>query len=169
MFKKLLLLALLPALAYADGNCQRSSTHNENLINNLDGTITDTQTRLMWKQCSEGQSGDSCEEGKAKAYNWLATQQVPDQVNSTGGFADYTDWRLPTTFELMSLLDKACSRPAVDLALFPATPSPSWYWATSPLVGFEEEGSLISFDFSGNMNGTTGNTSGKIRLVRDAK
>jgi hypothetical protein len=29
-------------------------------LDNGDGTITDTKTQLMWKKCSEGQSGDNC-------------------------------------------------------------------------------------------------------------
>lgn len=167
MFKQLLLLLLVPGMVLAESNCLRSNTHNEILINNIDGTITDSKTRLMWKQCSEGQSGEYCEEGKAEAYNWLAAIQVPDQVNTMGGFADYDDWRLPTTFELLTLQDKECKQPALDLSVFPATPSPSWYWGVSPVAGFEEDGLLISFDFSGNMDARTGNTSGKVRLVRD--
>ncbi len=72
MFKHLLLLLLVPGMVLAESNCLRSNTYSEILINNIDGTITDSKTRLMWKQCSEEQLGEYCEEGKAEAYNWLA-------------------------------------------------------------------------------------------------
>lgn len=163
-----LTLLLLPSLALASSNCHHTSIRNVDLIDNLDGTITDTRARLMWKQCSEGQSGLLCEEGRSGSYTWNRAIMLPDEVNSTGGYADYNDWRLPTTFELKTLLDNECQQPAMDLDFFPATPASSWYWATSPVAGYEDDGSLISIDFSGNLN-VMGNTSGKVRLVRDLK
>jgi hypothetical protein len=40
-------------------------------LDNGDGTVTDTKTNLMWKQCAEGQSGSTCS-GKAAGYQWDA-------------------------------------------------------------------------------------------------
>lgn len=164
----LLMLLGLSLYGQAAENCQRNSIRNVHFIDNLDGTITDTSSRLMWKKCSEGQEGEHCEEGRVKAFNWLGAMRVPDQINSTGGFADFNDWRLPTTLELKTLLDPHCQHPALDLDAFPTTPAQSWYWGTSPVSGYEDEGTLISADFSGNLN-ATGNTSGQLRLVRDAR
>lgn len=68
---------------------------------NGDGTVTDTETRLMWKRCSEGQSGEDCS-GKAEEYTW------DDAISKFGkgvSFAGYSDWRMPTLDEWGTLLE----------------------------------------------------------------
>lgn len=62
-------------------------------------TVTDKNTRLMWKKCSEGQAGPSCS-GNATRYAW------EDAVNrfKEFSFAGYDDWRLPTVRELNTLV-----------------------------------------------------------------
>lgn len=34
-----------------------------------DGTVTDTRTGLMWKQCVEGRSGANCDSGSSNIYS----------------------------------------------------------------------------------------------------
>ena len=119
-------------------------------IDHHNGIITDTSTGLMWKKCSEGQAGDNCKTGNAKKYGW-------DEVNTKFKrvyFAGYNDWRLPTIFELATLVH--CStgisseiagnyhcdgkniqyhqnpyqRPTINLTAFPNTTD--WkYWTSS--------------------------------------
>lgn len=66
-------------------------------IDNGDGTITDTKTKLMWmKKDSYLHSG-----------HWLNWMQVHDYVRQLNdeGFAQYIDWQLPTTKELKTLYE----------------------------------------------------------------
>lgn len=53
---------------------------------NGNGTVTDNQTGLMWKQCSEGQSGIDCAtESATTYYTWQAALQTPQTLNLSGG------------------------------------------------------------------------------------
>ncbi len=61
---------------------------------NGDGTITDSKTGLMWQK-----SGSD----KPMVSNYV--QAYIDEINKDKGFAGYNDWRLPTLYELKSLLE----------------------------------------------------------------
>lgn len=64
------------------------------LIDNNDGTLTDNATGLMWQK---GGSSELLDNRGAKNYI--------KQINSQR-FAGYSDWRMPTIEELMSLLNR---------------------------------------------------------------
>ena len=102
---------------------------------NGDGTITDNGTGLVWKQCSEGQSGVACNTGAASVHTWQAALQIPQTINTGGGYAGHTDWRLPNIKELASLVEERCESPAINLNFFPNTVS-SYYWSSSPYPKF---------------------------------
>ena len=82
-----------------------------------DGTVLDLETGLMWKQCYIGQSGDCS--SSLLGVNWSGALQSIDTLNSNGGFASYTDWRLPNINELRSLYEISCYNPAINLTIFP--------------------------------------------------
>jgi hypothetical protein len=66
-------------------------------LDNDDGTITDTTTGLMWmKKDSYLHSGHW--------INWREAHEYVRQLNDEN-FAQYTDWKLPTTKELKSLFE----------------------------------------------------------------
>jgi hypothetical protein len=73
-------------------------------LNNGNGTISDNATGLMWMQ------NDS-----RRGMNWQEALKYAD----TSHFAGYSDWRLPDTKELQSIVDyarspAATSSPAID-------------------------------------------------------
>ncbi|MEE8147756.1 MAG: DUF1566 domain-containing protein [Longimicrobiales bacterium] len=106
---------------------------------NLDGTITDLNTGLVW----EKKSDDGSIHDQDTSYNWdnafalhIATLNDPNAP-----FAGHTDWRVPNLRELQSLVDLAPSPtvdPAFDTGCVPSctvtscscTP-PSFYWSSS--------------------------------------
>lgn len=89
-----------------------------------DYTTTDNVTGLVWKTCTEGQSGSDCATGSAGTMTWYdAVNQCAalNTANSGAGYAGRTDWRLPTPAELGSLPDYGVNNPAIDLLAFPQT------------------------------------------------
>jgi len=139
-----------------------ASTPDSQLTDNGDGTITDSKTGLMWKQCLEGLSGDCS--GTAETFTWQEALQRPGTVNGDGGFAGYSDWRLPNIKELRSLVEEQCSNPAINASRFPSTPS-SNVWSGSPYAYNSGGAWNVNFNvgYSYALNRSDGNA---VRLVR---
>ena len=95
---------------------------------NGDGTVTHKPTGLVWKRCSEGQTwtGTTCS-GEPGKFTALQARGL------TANYAGKSDWRLPTTEELMSLTDYTKSGPAINTFIFPGTPAieSNFYWSAS--------------------------------------
>ncbi|MEY6433347.1 DUF1566 domain-containing protein [Thioalkalicoccus limnaeus] len=126
-------------------------------------SVEDTTTGLQWKRCSEGQdwSGGTCT-GAALRLNWH--QALAHAEGSS--FAGHRDWRLPTREELASIVEPACVEPAIDLAVFPGTPSYA-YWSATPFEYFVRLAWGVYFN-----SGRTGYSPRDfgyfhVRLVRD--
>lgn len=114
-----------------------------------DGTVTDHRTRLMWKQCSEGQTGAECGEGGMNHYTWPEALARARTVNEGGGFAGFTDWRLPNIKELRSIVERQCYDPAINLAVFPNATS-NWHWSGSPNADDSNYALYVSFSNGGS-------------------
>jgi len=110
-----------------------ASTPTADFADNGDGTVTDSETGLMWKRCSEGSvwDGATCA-GAAMLYTWQGGLEWVARLNDTNGFAGYADWRVPNVKELNSIMEEQCNYPAVNLEVFPSTGG--WYWSSSPYV-----------------------------------
>ncbi|MGL1014218.1 DUF1566 domain-containing protein [Vibrio vulnificus] len=157
---------------------------NERYFDNLDGTVTDKKTGLVWMRCSQGQSwdGKTCN-GEAKEYTWH------DATKLTHNFAGSTAWRLPTVEELDSLV--YCSKgrkpsarpngeyvrdtngeclgynyqePTINIRAFPNTPD-SRYWSSSPDANYSSYAWYVYFNGGGVYNGYKGYHH-HVRLVR---
>ena len=100
--------------------------------------VIDSQTGLIWRRCSEGQSwdGSTCT-GSASGFTH---EGALVHARSQEG------WRLPNVKELSSIVDKTRVVPAIDVTAFPAT-SPSHYWSSSPNVGDASYAWNISFRY----------------------
>jgi hypothetical protein len=125
----------------------------------------------MWKQCPKGLTGNDCEIGMATTFNWQVALQIPETINSIGGFAVYTDWRLPNIKELSSITEEQCHSPALNLNIFP-TKEPSGSWSSSPEGNQTNDISNFSYAWSISFNsqgfiGSRGRVSNAdVRLVR---
>lgn len=87
------------------------NTHPQVLTDNLDGTITDKVTGLMW------QKQDGGEMTIEKAVSYVKTINL-------GGFSD---WRLPTTRELFSINNFDKVNPALPTGYFTTTAAEYWW------------------------------------------
>lgn len=135
-------------------------------VDHTDGTVSDTRTGLMWKQCPEGLSGGACGTGAAIDTSTTVPVTRVTTVNAdpaTLGLG-YADWRIPSRQELASLVCRAApAAPLINAAVFPATDAVAYLTSTlHPLSGLPW---FVGFDADGSVG--VGNVGGKrLRLVR---
>lgn len=134
------------------------------LIDATAGIVTDQSSGLMWKQCSEGQSGASCS-GSAITKTWA--QALTTAAGST--FAGHNDWRLPNIKELQSLFEPSCLSPKINRSVFPAT-SQVAYWSSSTFAETSDEAWIVNFGNSLNLDYFDAKTGANaLRLVRGGR
>jgi hypothetical protein len=135
------------------------------LIDNGDGTVTDTATGLMWDKCSQGQSRTTCASGSAFTMPWTAALKAAVAANKIG-YKGYNDWRLPNKNELETIVDiSVATDPAINLTAFPATPASGDYWSSTTCTPSPTEAWVVVFTDGGIL--TNEKDSGSlVRLVR---
>jgi hypothetical protein len=84
------------------------SVYGSHLVDNGNGTVTDTDTGLMWQKATA-----------TGTYTWEQALQYCESLNLAG----YNDWRLPNKNELHSIVDNSRTYPAINLSYFPDTQS----------------------------------------------
>jgi sugar lactone lactonase YvrE/formylglycine-generating enzyme required for sulfatase activity len=98
--------------------------------NNLDGTITDLDTGLIWQQA------------EASAMNWESALQYAEELS----FAGRTDWRLPNIKELQSINDETRANPSVDTNYFISANS-SRHWSSTTVMNGTNRAWNVDFQF----------------------
>ena len=92
-----------------DGDIQAGATLA--YLDNGDGTITDTNTGLMWEKLSD----DGTIHDWNNTYTWdNAFSAKVATLNGGGGFAGHGDWRVPNIKELQSIANYQNFNPAVS-------------------------------------------------------
>lgn len=100
-------------------------------VDNGDGTITDNATNLMWQQVDDGNT-----------YDWKDALAYA----SNNELAGYSDWRLPNTKELQSIVDyEKTTIPAIDESYFTCTDTDSWFWTGTTQGDFKYTACYIAF------------------------
>ncbi len=165
----LLTLLFISPVLLAESHCEEYITDEwpnaRYEINNELGVVLDIRTGLMWKRCSEGQSGTNCEIGFAPTYAWSTALTRAQTLNSTG-FAGHTDWRVPNIEELRSIAAINCGFPAINETAFPNTPS-NLFWTSSAIRYNSSRAWSIEFRRGTDIPDNSGFGS-HVRLVRTA-
>jgi Protein of unknown function (DUF1566) len=99
----------------------------QSLVDNLDGTVSDKNTGLMWEQAYHRPLGE---------FLGFCETQV-----TTGG---YTDWRLPTIIELISIADLTRDPPHLDTTVFPLDNNGP-FWSATQRKGFGDSLDIIDY------------------------
>lgn len=103
------------------------------LVDNGDGTITDTVSRLMWQKEPFAATVD-WEEALAQCEALILNKDgVWTFASPNAAGVKYDDWRLPNRNELQSIVNYAREKPAADTSYFPVDSFPV-VPGTAPLV-----------------------------------
>lgn len=145
--------ALDPSTADVYVRCARGSSAAEQvLVDNSDGTVTDSATGLMWHKAASGQK------------TWADSLSYCEG-SDVGG---YEDWRLPNIKELEAWFDDARSSPAINAAYF-QTALTDAYWASTSRAGRPDEAwgiDVATGAVSSYFKGMTGNLPHNVQCVR---
>jgi hypothetical protein len=154
-----------------DGDLQKGLARS--YVDNGDGTITDTKTGLMWEKLSD----DGSIHDKDGWYGWadaFATKVAA--LNGGGGFAGYTDWRVPNVNELQSIVNYGAVSPPVSpafntgcVALCTVTScsctQSDFYWSSSTAQYNPQLAWLVYFT-GGHVVANFKSSGGYVRAVR---
>ena len=151
MMAPCLLLAQM-AVAQTCNDAIPASTPDSRFIVN-GNEVTDTVTGLIWQSCSLGQTGSDCSGGSASGYTWKEALEAASPP-----------WRLPNINELNSIVEEKCSYPAINLTVFPNTPS-SNYWLASPDAYISDSAWYVGFGYGYSSNHNKSDNL-QVRLVR---
>ncbi|MBT2152805.1 DUF1566 domain-containing protein [Pseudoalteromonas tetraodonis] len=169
LIKVSMLLALGLCQSLAAQQCYEevaTSDDTDRFVINIDGTVSDTKTGLMWQRCNYGQvynsETTSCD-GDTQSLNWQAS--LKGALNDTT--ANYNDWQVPSIKELASIVDHRCTDPSINAGIFLATQSQN-YWSNTS--GISNINSAWVYQFSSGLNSLHAKTSNVyLRLVRYEK
>ena len=98
----LILCCLAATMAFAD----QESPYRE-VIGSQGGEVLDTRTGLVWKRCLIGKVWDAATSRCSGSPADMPWDTLIDHVKKLPRAGD-NDWRLPTPFELMSIVDSVC-------------------------------------------------------------
>ena len=139
---------------YYEAGLASSYTDNGN------GTITDGNTGLMWKRCSEPDTQTGACSG-ASTYTWQ------NAINQCEGltYATYSDWRLPNAKELWSIAKlEPGAAPYIDQTAFPG-PVSDFYWSATTYPS-NTNSALHVYFYNGDLDNSDKTSSKFVRCVR---
>jgi len=133
------------------------------LIDNKDGTITDPNSGLMWKQTDAWLD-------MHKFYTWKDHPEYVDKFNADK-FAGHSDWRIPNKADAMTLVEKGRKETVMDKngTDFPFDPIFTDGCVSNTWISECTEEEVIRFDFKigSDFKYPPAEIWASIRLVRD--
>lgn len=166
-----LIIACLSTSIWAEQVCDgdtETSPSDRFAVGTTETYLVDTVSGLEWAKCVVGQSWNvttqSCE-GEPLSLTW----QEALQQATTFRLNNHTDWRLPNLKELASIVEHKCVTPAINISMFPASPSHS-FWTSTPNTASDltMEAWSIAFD-NGRIDSSDKFSDYYVRMVRYAE
>jgi hypothetical protein len=111
-------------------------------------TVVDRVTGLTWQRAVS-----------AATYDLAAAKNYCQHLPLKGG-----GWRLPSSAELESLVDRRAIEPTIDVTAFPNTPSEG-FWSSTALAGDAGSGWCVFFD-DGRTRFVLTSDPARVRCVR---
>jgi len=93
------------------------------LVARDDGTVVDQLNGLQWQSQDDGTN-----------RKFADAEKYCKELRLAG----FTDWRLPSEEELLSIVDRSVYKPAIDKKLFPGTRS-DFYWSSTPVAEYPDD------------------------------
>jgi len=112
-------------LPIPNGILPQKQSSSVRFIRNLDGTVTDKQLNLIWYPTLP------------KHMTWEEAKKECEKMG----------YRLPTTYELFSLVDINKYHPAIDKEVFPDTKTDDWYWTGDTCPWRSGRARFVGFDY----------------------
>ena len=152
----------------------------DRFVDNGDGTVTDNLTRLQWEKKTnlDGVPSVGDRHDADNTYTWSTTGTLPDgtvhtdflaTLNSGACFTGRCDWRVPTAYELQTILAEPypCifTSPCSEPILGPTVADLYWSSTTDAGPPAQQGQRLIRFD-DGYVAGFANASSHYVRAVR---
>jgi hypothetical protein len=152
-----------PAPKAAPKPAAKPKVEKKPLIDNQDGTITDPNSGLMWKQTDAWLD-------MHKFYTWQEQPGYVEKFNKEK-FAGHTDWRIPNKADCMTLVEKGRKETVMDKngTPFPLDPIFTEGCVSNTWISECTEEEVIRFDFKigSDFKYPPSELWASIRLVRD--
>ncbi len=121
-FGKMLGMLVMVVMLCLTGLVMTGETQAQQCVDNVNGTVTDTNRGLMWQKDSGG------------PMTWYSAA-VP-HISYTQGLGGHTDWRLPTKHELQGVYGSAQCRGLLHVISYgywsDTTEPPELAWLVAP-------------------------------------
>lgn len=146
-------------------SCVDSITPTTNIKNyQISDAGTARNHKIMWSRCALGQTWQKGQcSGDAIVKTWDEAVELANKTKARS----FDDWRLPTIYELSAITELSCQKPAINLQLFPDTPSVS-FWTSTEFINDKDKAWQVFFG-SGENHTAKKSTTAAIRLVRTIK
>lgn len=168
----LALLVLASSNSFAEQSCigkTATATLDEFTFDTgVDGKTYHTTSGLEWARCAVGQTWNNSTsvcEGDAVQLTWQDALLLSESYN----LGEHTNWRVPNLKEMVSLVQRACVNPAIDLGVFPAA-AVGGYWTSTPNTSADKTTEAWSVNFlNGRLESREKQQDYYIRMVRYAE
>lgn len=173
VFIAVISLAMSASALANDRHCQadvgenRATTPDADFQRLSDGTVTQQRSALQWSQCALGQQANNrfCE-GRATAMTWQEANAAVSELNTNGGMAGFSDWRLPTRAELETIVERCREAPAINENIFPNTPWAGFWSSSVEDVDDDDQAWFVGF-YRGLSYPFDKSASYRVRVVRE--